>query len=120
MVDSTIGCRRCKDKDDEDEEYKDYELGEPVVNYHEVFGTNVYTCLNYTQLADYPNQDGVPCEPGKITQWVGVIEDDKELICTDCAEIIPNCLSCSSNSTCDLCNSGYQNVQLYDAFGNEN
>ena len=51
---------------------------------------------------------------------VGVIEDDKELICTDCLTIIPNCISCSSNSTCDLCTPGYQLTNLKDAFGNTN
>ena len=48
MVYSTMGCRRCNAKDDDDEDYKDYQLGEPIVNFDSRTGVSYYTCLNNT------------------------------------------------------------------------
>ena len=78
------------------------------------------TCLNNTRLDAYNSSEGVPCGAGKITVLQGEIESKKELVCEDCSTIIPNCLSCSNTTYCDLCQPGYQNAALIDAFNNTN
>ena len=38
----------------------------------------------------------------------------------DCLEVIENCLVCETSQVCILCDIGNVNVELYDAYKNQN
>lgn len=49
--------------------------------------------------------------------WKGYIASERELVCTKCSALIPNCLSCSSSDKCDLCQRGFRNTKVFDDTG---
>ena len=55
------------------------------------------------------DSENAPCEEvGYIKRWDGYfIEAEQQLVCTACSEIIPNCVTCTSNEACTVCADGY-------------
>lgn len=45
------------------------------------------------------------------------MKETEKLVCKSCAALIPNCLSCTKSTDCDLCRSGYVRAEIVDAFG---
>ena len=51
----------------------------------------------------------VPCEKlGTIQILQGYIEEEKTLECVECKSVIPNCVVCKDDKTCDICYPSYK------------
>lgn len=50
-------------------------------------------------------------------RWVGEIVSEQVLSCVSCSTLIPNCLSCTSADSCDMCKAGYIKTDIVDSFG---
>jgi hypothetical protein len=111
LADRTLGCRIC-------DNYDTYN-STSIVEYNYEQGYYYQSCDNLTEYENI-TAENQPCIPYAILQWEGIIESEKTLECIQCSNIIPNCVTCSSNSSCSICDTGFHNVDVYDTFGNLN
>lgn len=107
LVQITIGCRVC-DNDN---------LFFSFVEKDARNGADMHTCIDTRSEDDTENDI---CGNGEILQWEGILESDRELVCTDCAVLIPNCIQCNSSQNCQLCQAGYLRAEIKDALGQTN
>ena len=94
----------------------------PSITYNTNSGIHIITCDEIDLETEYfEDTVDVRCPTvGQVTVEQGYIEGEKEIVCQDCQNIVPNCLFCFNSTSCSMCKSGYYETQLYDAFGNQN
>lgn len=56
------------------------------------------------------------CDVGSIFRKEGVIKAVEKLVCKSCKILIPNCFACDSASNCVMCDEGYRQAFVKDAF----
>ena len=104
LIPKAVGCNKCKPS------------MIPVITTDTTWGLNIQVC-NLKQDYDF-TKEGVPCSNlGYVQVLKGYVETEKTLVCTKCSTLIPNCDACSSLTKCDLCASGFTQVDVYDDKG---
>ena len=100
-LDETIGCGDC---------VSGYFA---IIEYDEILGAYYQWC---DSSDNYDTEsENTPCdETGYIKRWQGYIEEEQELVCVACSEIIPSCNICTSNVSCTLCTSGTYQTSVID------
>ena len=102
-----IGCNVCRGN------------SYPEINKDDTLGFYVQSCASKAQSKLDLEALNAPCdEAGYILRMDGYfIEEEQQLVCTACSEIIPNCQVCTSDQVCVVCESGYTPTDIYGSDG---
>ena len=102
-TDIYIGCNVCRGN------------SYPKINKDDILGFYYSSCESKAQSTLDLQALNAPCdEVGYILRPDGFfIEEEQQLVCTACSEIIPNCKICTSDQECVVCESGYTQTDIY-------
>ena len=102
-TDIYIGCNFCRGN------------SYPQVNIDDTLGFYYRSCISKAKSNIDFQALNAPCdEAGYLLRLDGFfIEEEQQLVCTACSEIIPNCKLCTPDLKCEVCETGYIQTDIY-------